>query len=150
MSKEFPDSKEKFPVRMEIEPGFEEYIPQSFKDDPIGYFDREGKNVKPGLTSFKPSGEIKEDPTAVKDFPEWKNPRGKALQIVAKRVNVKKSQVAKSGDPFYEFSVMKRVRSLGLPAPEPIGKVGIGTAHILLMEASTWIKNFGRYWRPAA
>ena len=63
-------------LKVEVEPGFAEFVPKEFLDDPAGYFEREGRNIKTGEIKYDESGAVREDPTAVKDLPIWKNTEG--------------------------------------------------------------------------
>lgn len=120
--------------RVEVDPGFVEFVPQEFLDDPVGYFEREGKNIKTGEIKFDDVGVIREDPTAVKDLPIWKNIDGVEIQTVGRRVNVSKGAVGESGDPFHEYKILERLAQMGLPAARPIAKAEQAGAHIIVME----------------
>lgn len=102
---------------------FSEFVPEDFKNDPFGYFEQRGANIKPGEIKYKETGEISDDPTAVKEFPTWENSTGDILNVIAKKVNAEKSQVRHSGDPFYEYHVMELANELNLPCVEPIAKI---------------------------
>src|SRR3989338_7830 len=73
--------------QIEVENGYEYFIPQEFQENPIEYFEREGKNIKTGEIKFDENRRVLEDPTTVKDLPAWRNNNGKELHVVAKRVN---------------------------------------------------------------
>jgi hypothetical protein len=120
--------------RVEVEPGFIEYVPQEFMDDPLGYFEHEGKNIKNGERKFDEAGEVREDPTAVKDLPDWKNATNEILSVVGKRVNIAKGAVGESGDPFYEYTILERLSSMELPAARAIAKAEQNGTHIIVME----------------
>jgi len=120
--------------RFDIEDEFAEYIPREFIDDPLGYFEERGANIKSGELKVDEEGRVREDPTATKDLPVWENDEGEEIKTVAKRVNVIKSEVGKSGDPFYEYDVMRRVLEMGLPAARPIARVEQGGTHLIVME----------------
>lgn len=113
---------------------FSNFIPDSFKEDPFSYFEKEGRKIKEGDVKFDESGEVKEDPTAVVDFPVWQDDSGNCLELVAKRVNIKKAQISREDDPFYEYRVMEIVRHLNLPCPTPILKVRKGSDCMIVME----------------
>ncbi len=119
--------------KVEVEVEFSDFIPQAFLDDPAGYFEREGENVKPGEIKFE-HGMVREDPTAVKDLPIWKNEKGDELSTVGKRVNVTKALVGESGDPFYEFKILEELQKRGLPATRPVAKAEQGGVHIIVTE----------------
>jgi len=121
-------------AKIEIEEVFAGFIPVGFKDDPVAYFEREGANIKEGETKYDETGKVREDPTAVKDLPVWRNRAGVELETVAKRVNLEKGETGKSEDPFYEFKILELLRELGLPSASPIAKVGSGTDHLIVME----------------
>ncbi len=120
--------------KVEIETGFAEFIPQEFLDDPAGYFEREGKNIKKGEIKYDESGAVLEDPTAVKDLPVWKNAEGAEIQTVGRRVNTAKGVVRESGDPFHEYKILERLAQIGLPAAKPIAKVEQAGTYIIVME----------------
>jgi len=121
-------------VRIEVEPGFEAFIPQEFKNDPLEYFASQGKNIKTGDIKKDEDGRVREDPTAVKDLPVWVDSEGNELSVVAKKVNVEKGQVAKSGDPFYEYEILKKINELNLPGARPVAKIEQDGQHLILME----------------
>ncbi|MST04376.1 MAG: hypothetical protein EXS49_02315 [Candidatus Pacebacteria bacterium] len=91
-------------------------------------------NIKPGEIEHDHAGVVKEDPTAVKELPIWTDEAGVELAVVGKRVNTIKSQVRKSGDPFYEYKIMQLVNEIGLPAPKPIAKAEQSGSHLIVME----------------
>ncbi len=120
--------------RVEIESGLAEFVPREFLDDPVGYFEREGKNIKTGEIKYDESGIIREDPTAVKDLPIWKNAEGIEIQTVGKRVNTAKGAVGESNDPFYEYKILELLAQMGLPAAKPIAMAEQANIHIMVME----------------
>ena len=127
--------QENFPkLKVEIEPGFAEFIPQEFLNNPVEYFEREGKNIKTGEIKYDDLGAIREDPTAVKDLPVWKNVEGEEIQAVGRRVNTAKGDIGKSGDPFYEYKILERLAQMGLPAAKPIAKAEQSGIHVIVME----------------
>ncbi|HTK33145.1 MAG TPA: hypothetical protein VL335_01195 [Candidatus Paceibacterota bacterium] len=130
--------------QIEAEDVFRDFIPEEFQVDPFGYFEKYGKNIKSGDIQRDETGKIKEDPTAVKDLPVWHNHNKDELYTVGKKVNIAKSQVEKSGDPFYEYSIMEIAHEFGLPAPEPIAKIKHGDDHLIIMrkvEGIRWTKD---------
>lgn len=120
-------------LKVDVEPGYERFVPEDFRDDPIRYFEHLGTNVKSGEIEMDATGRVKEDPRAVRDFPVWFTEEAE-LAVVGKRVNVEKAEIGKSGDPFYEFGIMKKVRAVGLPASNPIAKAEHGGTHLVIME----------------
>ncbi len=120
--------------KIDIEPGLNDFIPEDFKKDPIKYFEEKGVNIKSGDIKQDESGRVREDPTAVKDLPVWRNQDGLELHTVGKRVNTAKGNVGESGDPFYEYKVMEVIQELGLPCPRPVSKVEQGGNHLIVME----------------
>ena len=131
----FINTQESVPVpKVEVEPEFRGFIPQEFLVDPKGYFEREGKNIKTGEKKIDENGVVREDPTAVKDLPTWKNNEGIELKTVARHVDTKKGKVGESGDPFYEYKIQEQLRQLGLPAAKPIAKAEQAGDHIIVME----------------
>lgn len=140
----FHHPQEEIKIRVEAKPEFESFIPQDFKNDPFGYFEHEGKNIKPGEIKYKGTGEISEDPTAVKELPVWKNVQGEEIGVVGKRINAKKSEVRHSGDPFYEYHIMEIAHEFGLPCVKPIVKIEEDGKYLFLTEKAKGIKGFER------
>lgn len=129
------NTQEAFPApRVEIEPAFADFAPQEFLADPLGYFERTGKNIKTGAIKYDEAGKVREDPTAVKDLPVWRNASGQEIAVVGRRVNTAKGAVQESGDPFYEYGVLQRLAQLDLPAARPIAKAEQGGVHLIVME----------------
>lgn len=121
-------------ARIEIESSYEQFVPAEFRDDPAGYFEREGKNVKVGEIKHDETGRVREDPTAVKDLPAWHDQEGNSLDTVARRVNIEKGEIGKSGDPFYEYKVLELLRELRLPAAKPVAKAEQRNNHLIVMK----------------
>ena len=121
----------KFEIKIESEPrpeitvesDYDAFIPNEFRKNPFGYFESEGKNIKSGEIKIDEQGRVREDPTAVKEFPVWQNKEGKEIRVIGKRVNAEKGEVAKSKNPLHEYEIMKKVKKLGLPVANPIGYV---------------------------
>lgn len=135
MSFENPDHSESIPIsEIEIEDEFDGFVPEEFRDDPFEYFRKMGRNIKSGEVIYDEVGGVKEDPTATKDLPVWQNQQGEQLHTVSKKVNTLKSQVEKSGDPFYEYSIMEIAREFDLPAPIPVAKVKRDNEHLIVMK----------------
>lgn len=111
--------------------------PAGFMEDPFGYFESEGKNIKPGEKQTDKKGKIKDDPTAVKIIP-WND----GVKVVAKRINPAKGKVGESGDPFYEARIMEAVTAAGLPAAKVIARVEQDGQYLLVMEKI----GFMSYW----
>ncbi len=122
------------PLEFHIEKGKEEVLPEAFKADPFGYFEREGKNIKPGEIKYKEDGSVSDDPTAVKELPVWHDTSGKKIEVVGKKVNLEKSMIHKSGNPAYEYDLIKHIRSKGLSSATPIAFVSRGNEHLVLTE----------------
>ncbi len=141
-----PQTMEKFPnlqnntqenapkLTVEVESEFVAFVPQEFFDDPAGYFEREGKNIKTGEIKYDETGRVREDPTAVKDLPVWKNAAGVEIQTVGRRVNTAKGAVGESGDPFHEYKILERLTQMGLPAAKPVAKAEQADTYIIVME----------------
>lgn len=129
-------------IQIEIKPEFSLFVPDNFKTAPFEYFEREGKNVKSGEIKYKESGEISEDPTAVKEFPVWRNSQNEEVSVIAKRVNITKSEVRHSGDAFYEYHIMELAHEFNLPCVKPIGKVELDGKFLFLTEKAEGIKGF--------
>ena len=133
-SSSFPTQELIPPPTVDIENKYKEFVPQEFLNDPSGYFEREGKNVKTGEVVVDEAGRVREDPTAVKDLPAWKGANGKELLTVGRRVNTAKGKVAESGDPFYEYKILKKLQEMGLPAATPVATAEQSNNHIMIME----------------
>lgn len=141
-----PQTMEKFPTsqnntyenapkpKVDVEPEFTDFVPQEFLNDPAGYFEREGKNIKRGEIKYDETGRVREDPTAVKDLPVWRNTEGAEIQTVGRRVNIAKGAVGESGDPFHEYKILERLAQMGLPAAKPVAKAEQAGVHIIVME----------------
>lgn len=131
---ETPQIPEQTPeLKIEISSQFQRFVPAEFKADPFIYFETYGKNIKPGETVYDEE-KVKEDPTAVKDFPVWTDESGNELKVVAKRVNTEKGKIGKTANPFHEADVMERVRELGLPASAPVARIQKENEFLFLME----------------
>lgn len=126
--------KSNLKTKFEIEEGYRQFIPREFWDDPVGYFEETGRNIKPGDMKKDETGKVRDDPSAVKEFPAWKDVMGNELNVVGKKINVTKGEVGKSGDPFYEYKVLEIVHELGLPAQSPVAKVESGNSHFIFTE----------------
>jgi len=134
MSFECPKFESGPKSHIEIEKSFEDFFPKEFLNNPADYFEKEGQNIKQGEKKFDETGRLREDPTAVKDLPVWKNQKGEQLFTVAKRINIEKGKVGESGDPFYEYKIMQLVKEKGLPVANPIAKIEQGGTHLIIME----------------
>ncbi len=139
-SKQKLSKKQGGKVKVESKPEIEDFVPEEFKNEPIKYFEEKGKNVKSGEIKHHEDGTVREDPTAVKDFPEWKNPSGEKIKVVGKRVNAEKAQVGQTGDLFHEYKVMELVTDVGLPAPRLIAKAEQNNQYLFVMERATGIR----------
>lgn len=138
--KQESSEKQEGEARVESKPETESFVPEEFKNEPIKYFEDKGKNVKSGEIKHHEDGTVREDPTAVKDFPEWENPSGEKIKVVGKRVNAEKAQAGQTGDPFHEYKVMELVTEAGLPAPQPIAKAEQNNQYLFVMERATGIR----------
>lgn len=118
---------------IEIESGYENFFPEDFKENPIGYF-KSGQNIKSGEIIRDEKGMVREDPTAVKELPVWIDENGNKLQVIGKRVNVEKSRVGKSGNQFYEYEIMQIINKINLPCPKPIAKISQEDQYFIIME----------------
>jgi len=110
-------------AKIEVNPGFENFVPSEFRQNPLEYFEKEGQNIKSGEIKRDETGRVREDPTAVKVLPTWIDESGQELQTIGKRINIEKGEVGESSDPFYEYRIMETVTSIGLPAPHPVAKI---------------------------
>ena len=109
--------------RIELEADCRGYPPPQFIADPMRYFETEGRAVRHGDLVFDEFGAIEDDPAAVRDFPPWRNAQDQPLQVVCKRVNLLKSDVRRTRDPYYEYRVLHLARCLGLPTARPIARL---------------------------
>lgn len=121
-------------AKVEVESGYEQFIPAEFRNDPVGYFEREGKNVKTGEIKYDETGRVREGPTSVKDLPMRHDQEGNELDTVARRVNIEKGEIGKSQDPFYEYKVLELLQELRLPAAKPVAKAEQENNHLIVME----------------
>jgi hypothetical protein len=127
-------------VRVEIEPGYEPFIPELFREQPVEYFESVGQNIKTVDVRWEDDTQPRVSSTAVKELPVWTDEQGKELHAVAKRVDSTKGHPA-SGDTFYEYRVIQTVHEAGLPAPKLIAKAqqqGIGVFVMEKVEGVSW------------
>jgi hypothetical protein len=125
---------------LEVEECLEPFLPPAFVADPMRYFDEQGVRVREGDVTRDEAGRITDDPTAVRDFPVWSNPRGEAIRVVCKRVNRNKSQVRRTGDPFYEYRILQLVRALGFVTARPVGRIAQAATHFIITERSEGLR----------
>jgi len=109
------------------------FVPPEFQSDPFSYFERSGINIKKGKVKRDETGKVREDPTAVKDM-VWQAEDGSQLNVVGKRVNREKAQIAKTGNPLHEFEVLTRAAEFDLPCARPIAHAEQNGEHLLIME----------------
>jgi hypothetical protein len=121
-------------IHVEIEPGYESFVPDIFVTGPVEYFEDVGRNIKPGEIKRDDEGNVKEDPTNVKELPVWHDANGTELHTVAKRIDPKKGCIAPLTGTFHEYDAMKIVNNAGLPSPKPIVKVEDGKFCLIVME----------------
>ena len=133
-------------AKIEVEPGLDDFVPEEFRQNPVKYFENKGQNIKSGEIKRDETGRVREDPTAVKEFPVWTNTNGQELRTIGKRVNIEKGRVGESGDPFYEYKIMETVTGVGLPAPCPVAKVEQQGTHLIVMEK---VQGIGWYEKGA-
>jgi len=120
MSFENPNQLEKTTFsKINFESGSEDAVPEDFKDNPFDYVKSFGVNIKNGERKIDDVGAVREDPNAVKLLPKWQFRESEFIPV-AKIINLLKGEVGNSEDPFYEYNIIRHIRSLGLPAPEPI------------------------------
>jgi hypothetical protein len=119
---------------IEVEGAYKDFVPPEFEKDPIGYFEREGRNIKEGELKRDRTGKVREDPTATKYLPTWKDWKGNELNLVGKRINTQKAQMLYRADPFHEYDVIKKVNELGLPAAKPVMKLVQGGTYMFITE----------------
>lgn len=116
-----------------IDAEYEKFVPQEFKADPFTYFEDHGVNIKSGEKKVDENGKVREDPTAVKDM-EWTALDGEKIDVVGKKVNTEKAQIAKTGNPLHEFEVLTRAQEFGLPCAKPIARAEKDNEHLLITE----------------
>ncbi len=133
-------------AKIEVESGYEAFVPDEFKQDPLGYFESQGKNVKLGEIKRDETDRVRGDPTATKELPIWTDASGSELHAIGKRVNIEKGKVGESGDPFYEYRVMELISEAGLPTPRPVAKVEQSGTHLIVMEK---VQGIGWYDKDA-
>lgn len=121
-------------IHVEIEPEYEAFVPELFRQQPVEYFEALGRNIKPGEIKKDADGVVREDPTAVKELPVWTDGNGKELHTVAKRINEGKGEVPASGNPYYEYELIKLVNSLDLPAPALVARGEQRGVHMFVMK----------------
>lgn len=133
-------------IKIEIEMGYEAFVPEEFRQNPIGYFESKGKNIKEGEARRDKTGRAREDPAAVKELPAWTDNSGNKLKIIGKMINIEKGEIGKSGDPFYEYKVIKIINEVGLPASKTVAKAQQGDTYLIIMEK---VSGIGWYEKEA-
>ncbi len=132
-----------------IESQYNDFLPEDFRDNPQRYIEERGENIKSGEIKYRANGSVREDPTASKFLPEWRNNQGETIQPVSKKVNLEKVRtrteagVEKFEDPLLEYKMMSLCQILDLPSAKPIGFVEQGDNSFTLMErvrGYTWTK----------
>jgi hypothetical protein len=142
MDREIPSQEKQPKIKFETEAVFKGMEPEEFLNDPFEYFDTRGTNIKSGEVQYDESGNATEDPTATKDLPDWLDENNIPFGVVGKKVNIEKSQVAKTENPFHEYEVMKIAKEFGLPAAEVVAKISRGSEHLILtkkVEGIRWV-----------
>lgn len=120
-------------LQVYVDAEYEKFVPLEFRLDPFGYFEKKGKNVKSGEIRRDDSGRVRDDPTAVKDM-TWVADDGSQIEVVGKKVNIKKGHVAKTNNPLHEFTVLTRAHEFNLPCAKPIARAENGDEHLLVTE----------------
>lgn len=137
------------PIGVYFRPEYSDFIPVEFKDDPNRYINENGENIKSGEIEFHDDGSIKEDPAAAKLLPKWRNESGEIIEVVSKKVNLRKnytkteSSVRRTVDPLLEYKMMCLCKILNLPTANPIGYTIQATDSYIIMEkvnGFTWTK----------
>jgi hypothetical protein len=105
---------------LEFETEYLPCIPDEFRENPLQYFETHGIQIKDGDPKIDDEGKLRDDPTAVKVFPEWTSIDGQAITVVGKRVNPEKGELQKSGDPLHEYRIIQRLYHRGLPVARPV------------------------------
>jgi len=130
---------------LELEGLLEPFLAPAFVADPMKYFHEHGSAVRAGDVTYDEAGRITDDPTAVADFPVWRNHRGEEIRVVCKRVNRHKSGVRRSGDPFYEYRVLQLVRELGFVTARPLARIGQRGDYFIVtekVEGLRWVRRW--------
>jgi hypothetical protein len=122
--------KEDSSVHVEVEQGYEAFVPDVFSREPVQYFESVGQNIMSDVGA----GVAKKDPTSVKVLPVWTDADGNELHTVAKRINPLLSCPGDQQNRFHEYEVMKIVNRAGLPAPKLIAKAEQDGFCLIVME----------------
>lgn len=134
MSEKMSSQENQSEAKIEIESEYKGMEPEGFSDDPFGYFDSEGTNIKSGEVKYDDAGRIIEDPSATRDLPVWYDDAGNPFGVVGKKINLEKSQIAKTENPFHEYEVMQIAKEFGLPAAEVIARVSRDNEYLMVMK----------------
>lgn len=143
-----PERQENKP-ELHIESQYDDFLPQDFINDPHKYIEDNGENIKSGEIKYHEDGKVREDPTASKFLPEWKNKRSEIIQSVSKKVNLEKvrTRTETTGeefeDPLLEYKMMSLCQILDLPSAKPIGFIEQDDKLYTLIErvkGYTWTK----------
>ncbi len=121
------------PFNAEFGEEYASLVPPELKQDPLGYFERFGIPMKGGEKKYDKKGSLRDDPSAVRQLPDWKE-GDRIVTPVAKKTNRGKSMLKETGEPLYEYNLLLYIQSLGLPAPKPIGFFENEQESIFLME----------------
>lgn len=134
MKERFNDLNSQPEISFDILSGYENFIPEDFKNNPLDYFNNFGSNIKAGEVKVDETGRVREDPTAVKILPIWQDFSGNNLEVVGKKINLDKAQIKKTNNPFHEYEVLEIANKFGLPAAKPIAKIKQADDYLFLME----------------
>lgn len=109
-------------IDLEIETGFENFVPLEFKQDPFGYFERTGKEIR------------KDEKVEVRNMPVWHNEKGEKLKTVAKNIITSSDKKGSAKDSLFEYKIIRLAHSLGLPAPNAVTKAENKDKHLMVVE----------------
>lgn len=117
-------------VHVEIEPGYEAFVPDLFRREPVEYFESLGLNVQVDAET----GIGRKEHSSVKVLPVWTDTEGHELHTIAKKIKTTASCVGEPKYRFHEYDVMKIVNRAGLPAPKVIAKAEQAGQCLIVME----------------
>ncbi|MEK7583259.1 MAG: hypothetical protein AAB483_02565 [Patescibacteria group bacterium] len=109
--------------------------PDEFLNDPFGYFEREGKNTRPGDKVRYVEGIVARNHRAVRDLPDWKlKDTDIPVRVVGKKVNLQRHQIGETQNPLHEFEIMTHIQEHHLPCARPLARIEKDGQHLLVME----------------
>ncbi len=118
---------------LQIRAEFKQKVPDEFKEDPFGVFERDGESIRPGEIQRDEGGNITDDPTATRLMDWGYKPDNTVYRVVGKMVNTSKTP-GLIANPFHEYEIMELAEEFGLPCARPIAKITKGNQHLIVME----------------